>query len=89
MIFLPLKIGKLYLTAEHKVVRMEYLCHVTNSFIYTEYPNQMYEVKTGKGSTRKQDIIAEVTEEHYNKFIKQILRYNNESTIKHTEFRKN
>lgn len=84
MIFLPLKIGKLYLTAEHKIVRMEYLCHVTNSFVYTEYPNQMYEVKTGRGSTRKQDIIAEVTEEHYNKFIKQILRYNNESTTKHT-----
>jgi hypothetical protein len=69
MLTLPLQVNKLYLTNANKVVRMSYICHSTDKFIYTEYPNEMYEVSNGKGAVRSQDIIAEIQEELFNEFI--------------------
>ena len=58
MKFLPLEIGKMYLTKSNKIVKLESFSFVSKKFIYTEYPQSVYETETGEAAIRKDDIIS-------------------------------
>lgn len=79
MSFLPLEPEKLYLTRSNKVVKLESFSFVSKKFIYTEYPQSVYETENGKAANPKDDIIALVPKELYDEFIQKVKDYDSKT----------